>query len=94
MTISKNIKIEPNGTVSEFNPQGEKFTLKELQEGVGGYIEMYLTKDGKRLIILNEEGKIDGLPLNIVATSFFNTATTLEDVLVGNVLIVDANLVD
>lgn len=49
---------------------GDCFTLEELQQLVGGYIEI-ACKDGETLMIVNEEGKIDGLPINAVATRVF-----------------------
>lgn len=42
-----------------------KNELSELQKIVGGYIEtLNFTRDDNVCIICNEEGKIDGLPLN------------------------------
>ena len=53
-------------------------TLEALQEAVGGYIEtMTFTSDCA--VIVNEEGKLRGLPVNF---------GFLGDVLVGNVLFV------
>ena len=43
------------------------FTLRELQVLVGGLIEVVYLPDGK-LLILNEEGKLDGLAYNEQAT--------------------------
>ena len=45
-------------------------TLKEMQEFVGGYIQVAYD-DGKTQIICNEEGKLLELPLNKKATSFW-----------------------
>ena len=38
--------------------------LKPLQEAVGGYIEAVYPFDDPVALIVNEEGKLDGLPLN------------------------------
>lgn len=46
---------------------GNKFSLKELQEFVGGYIEFVYLKDG-RLAVANEEGVLLGLPFNMLAS--------------------------
>lgn len=45
-------------------------TLKEMQELVGGYIELVYLPEGKCLII-NEEGLLLGLPLNQQATELY-----------------------
>jgi hypothetical protein len=45
-------------------------TLKEMQELVGGYIEIVYLPEGKCLII-NEEGLLLGLPLNQQATELY-----------------------
>lgn len=42
-------------------------TLKEKQDAVGGYIEVVYTRAGKVLIV-NEEGLIKGLPFNAKAS--------------------------
>ena len=72
-----------------------ELTLKEMQDIVGGYIEVAYD-DGKTQIICNEEGKIRGLPINETATdiwhdklSKFNSNPNYIslDYLVGTVLI-------
>lgn len=68
-------------------PENGKFwTLRELQAKVGGYVETAHTTDG-RWMVLNEHGKINGLPHNPVATSLYIFGEV--DKIVGNVLIVD-----
>ncbi len=58
-----------DGRSEERQPEnGRDFQLKELQEIVGGYIEIVPTKDG-RIMVCNEEGKLDGLPRNEQATA-------------------------
>ena len=39
-------------------------TLEAMQETVGGYIEEYMPFDDEVAIVCNEEGKMNGLPLN------------------------------
>ena len=63
-------------------------TLKYLQELVGGYIEICPTREMKEkniLMIVNEEGKLNGLPVNfkipgdtIVGTVVFMSSTGEE----------------
>ena len=46
-------------------------TLKEMQDAVGGQIELAYA-DGETQIVCNEEGKIKGLPENEEATDLWN----------------------
>lgn len=66
---------------------GTDFSLKELQGYIGGHIEIVpLTKD--RLMIVDEEGKLKGLPLNIPATKIYNDESfCVTDTIVGNALV-------
>lgn len=63
--MQRNIRVlvvEPNKLPYE---KTIKNCLQSKQELVGGYIEYtYLDDDYNAAIICNEEGKIDGLPLN------------------------------
>ena len=68
-------------------------TLKEMQEFVGGLIQVVRATDGSHIII-NEEGKIKGLPMNMVATTMYlgedwndDTSAMANDFLVGNAMI-------
>lgn len=71
----------------------EPVKLEELQAAVGGFIETvpnFETYLGKKAIAFcNEEGKIDGLPINEQATRFWRYAAPagFADVLVGDVVI-------
>ena len=71
----------------------KKPTLKEMQEFVGGNIQVVNGIDGSHIII-NEEGKIKGLPMNMVATTMWlgedwddDTSAMANDFLVGNAMI-------
>jgi hypothetical protein len=48
-------------------------TLKEAQEFVGGYVEGIQFPNGDYMII-NEEGKLINLPLNVEATALWRAA--------------------
>jgi len=65
---------------------GTHFELKELQDIVGGWIEAVYF-DAENVMIVNEEGKLMGLPFNLKATQLFRIETKLADFIVGNVLI-------
>ncbi|MDP2663447.1 MAG: DUF3846 domain-containing protein [Dehalococcoidia bacterium] len=55
--------IKADGEVQDYPPQGKTYTLQELQEAVGGYIEVLRLKDGY-LMVINEEGRLQDLPFN------------------------------
>lgn len=65
--------------------KGKYFTLKELQNYVGGYIET-LPVATKQLMVVNEEGKLNNLPTNKRATEIA-IENCVFDVIVGDVLI-------
>ena len=46
---------------------GKQFVLAEMQAAVGGYIEPLYLPDG-RVLLVNEDGKSQGLPCNELAT--------------------------
>jgi hypothetical protein len=77
--------IKADGTESTVEPRRKKkFTLEELQKFVGGYIEALViprTPDGD-LMIVNEEGKLKHLPVNVAASGLY-----LRDSIVGDVVI-------
>ena len=77
--------------------KGKKPTLKEMQDIVGGYIEL-VYDDGHTQIICNEEGKLLGLPINKEATDIWlelleegggYIVYNYSDVLVGNILMLN-----
>jgi hypothetical protein len=66
-------------------------TLEEMQKIVGGYIQMieimFLNEPGQ--MIMHEEGKIKGLPVNHKATAIALTHSNIsgDDWIVGDVII-------
>jgi len=83
--------VSTNGDVKSVKPKNNKtFSLKELQSYVDGYIQIVKTRDD-RLMIMNEEGKINNLPYNEIATSLYIYGS--HDVVVGNVLVTDKELI-
>lgn len=73
--------IKTNGEIYRVDPKnGKDFQLKELQEIVGGYIECVYMND-KIQMVVNEEGKILGLPINVAASSLVGQC------IVGDVLV-------
>lgn len=81
--------IKSNGEEVEVKPgNGKFFTLKQLKSFVGGYIEIVETNDG-RLMVVNEEGKLNALPVNKEATLLYkyNSQECIADIIVGDVLV-------
>lgn len=78
--------IKADGSMVEIQPRnGRYFKLRELQKIVDGHIEI-LTLNGNEIMVVNEEGKIHDLPLNLQATELFGL-----DVIVGDVLVCNYN---
>ena len=72
--------IKADGTEIAVTPKnGKDFKLDELQPIVGGYIEIVYLPG--RFMVVNEEGKLMGLPINGKA-SFIAGETIVGDVLV------------
>jgi hypothetical protein len=66
----QSLLIKTTGEISDVTPAGGKFSLKELQAHVGGYIEVVRVEiEGADMIMIcNEEGLLMGLPYNICAS--------------------------
>ena len=80
LKIIDDVKLEP--------------TLKEAQAFVGGYVEGVYFPNGDYLIV-NEEGKLMGLPLNEEASKLWkdtfdnpNFITGRDDFVVGNAILI------
>ncbi len=92
----KNYIINANGAKTEVTPKfGNSFTLEELQEYVGGYIEIIRLTD-KYLMVVNEEGRLLNLPFNSGATDVarHHKAIYPNDLIVGNALVVEESMID
>lgn len=71
-------------------PASDQGSLEFFQSQVGGYIEHLFSEDRKTDFWLNEEGKLQGLPINIVATEVLYDLHPVfrgQDVLAGTVII-------
>ena len=92
----KNYIIKTDGIQTPVAPGfGDKFTLKELQYHVGGYIELVHLNDNQFLVV-NEEGKLHNLPINEKATDLAHAAHCIfaSDYIVGDAVIIGQNLLD
>ena len=80
---------------------GKSFELEELQaiveHKVGDvsyhYIEIIYLPDG-RLMVVNEEGKLIGAPMNNNATDIFVQSFGVFDIVCGNVLVCNNNEIE
>ena len=89
--------IKTDSTYVEVQPKnGKKFSLKELQEYVGGYIELITLPNTNEYMVINEEGKIMNLPENGFASAIAQDQTAIyeDDYIAGDVLIIKQNEID
>lgn len=85
-----------NGKVTMVEPKnGTDFSLEELQAIVGGYIEILHTNDDNKIIVVNEEGKVNDLEVNRNATvgALAVGAISIYDYIAGDALFCDDNQV-
>ena len=86
--------VYPDKDSEDYTPKnGRTFELEEMQEIVGGYIEIIRLNDG-RIIIVNEEGLLQGLPVNIEATNILRRDHSTAQYIVGNAIVCDADMVE
>lgn len=82
--------IKANGESERIYPSNwSDFTLNELQLYVDGYIE--IVPIGEFLLIVNEEGKLKGLPYNEKATELIQLVS--NDYIVGDAVYCEKELV-
>lgn len=79
--------ILPNGSLNVYAVlEGRTATLEWLQDQVGGYIETTPTCLSGLVMVVNEEGKLMGLPFNDTATDL---GRSLHECIVGNAVIME-----
>lgn len=92
--MAKLIKID--GTIQEIKPKnGKSFSLEEMQDFVGGLVQIFALPSGKEFIV-NEEGKINDLPENEMATKIWKEEYPIkkypmnnDELIVGDVLLIE-----
>lgn len=80
------IIIRPDGSTQDIQPHdGHSFQLNELKPIVGegtargtGYIEIIPCKDKRFILVINEEGKNEGLPINAKASELASLPTQAD----------------
>lgn len=75
------LRFKEDGTIEILRPKNQYFTLEELQEAVGGLIELYPKRYHDKLIVCDEEGLLKERPIN----SKFASLTSIE--LVGDIVL-------
>lgn len=82
-----------DGSIIDVKPNnGTDFSLEELQEIVGGYIEIVGLMDNE-IMVINEEGKLIDLPFNETATQMYQEVDGFYDYIAGDVLVCDSSMV-
>lgn len=88
------IILHANNSTTIITPEsGNEFMLHELQEYVGGYIQTIdfnepITINGIEYstIVIDEDGKYKGYPINTTATQYAKNELFDDDFLVGDVV--------
>ena len=69
-------------------------TLEQMQEVVGGFIELVLSPAARQyFMVVNEEGKLTGLPINYGATALARDEG-VNDVIVGDAILISTGEVE
>lgn len=76
-------------------PKSGAYTLDEMQQAVGGYIEIISAYDASfpLVLVMDEEGKIKGRPSNAAATAIAHRCGMIsaDDWIAGNALAATAS---
>lgn len=86
-----------DGTKEDVFPkENGKFSLEEMQEIVGGCIIEMIDLPSGMVMVLNEEGKLEGLEKNEVATQILKREfpNNNDELVVGNVLLTDPEFIE
>jgi hypothetical protein len=85
-TFAKGLKVTSDGIVDVLVFSQKYVTMEELQSVVKGHFEfVYLPNN--MVLVVNEEGKLNDLPVNELVTSF--VYPVIKDSIVGDVLLVN-----
>ena len=94
-TETKSAKIiYTDKEAEDYTPKnGKTFTLTEMQEIIGGYVEPIRLNDG-RIIIVDEDGKSKDKAVNIPATNILRRDHFTGDYIVGTAIVCDADMIE
>lgn len=93
--------IFTDGRVVNTRPaNGKDFSLEEMQDIVGGSIDIQQLPKSEQVIVLNDNGKLEGKEVNELATKVWKENYPIseypfnnDELIVGTVLICDSSLV-
>lgn len=86
--------IKTNGEEIEISPKnGTDFSLEELHNYVDGYIEIVNLRSENNIMIVNEKGAINGMPVNLKASMIYSKAFNVNQCIYGDVVICKSNMV-
>lgn len=79
--------IKVDGTTEKL----KDISLESLQAAVGGYIELVRSPQSVYEYICDEEGKLKGYPINVIATELArrDKALPIVDFLVGDIVVAE-----
>lgn len=96
--MKENFIIKTDGSKHVITPKnGDKFELEELQEYVGGYIQVIrLNNKHNQCIVVNENGKLYNLQHNTEASIIAHSEKAIfdTDFIVGDAVIVNYEQLD
>ena len=80
--------LKPTNSLWTIDKKEDEPGLKKAQSFVCGFIECVQLENGDCLIV-NEEGKLNQLPVNVAATKLWRKSYPMsEDYMVGNVILI------
>lgn len=86
--------IKTNGEEIEISPKnGTDFSLEELHDYVDGYIEVVNLRSENNIMIVNEEGAINGMSVNLKASMIYSKAFNVNQPIYGDVVVCKSNMV-
>lgn len=91
--MKENFIVKTDGSKHVITPKnGKKFELEELQEYVGGYIQVIRLSESQSMIV-NENGKLYNLEHNAEASVIAHSYRAIfdNDFIVGDVAIINNN---
>jgi hypothetical protein len=89
--------LRPTDGAVPYSVQFHKPDLSELQRIVGGHIELVAIINGAMencWLVINEEGKLEGLPPNQAATFIANGQIQAGDYIAGNAVLIGTDVND
>ena len=82
--------LKANNEAPLVEPEGKTWTLKEMQDFVGGYARVHAAPNHPGwVLVVNEDGKLKDLPFNKNATDLYQ-----YEPIVGDVLLTMAELIE